>query len=112
MNKKVTVLTSNRTVSAAENFLLALKKNDHVKVFGKPTLGLTTLNTNVLLRNLNSKDVWEIVCFVGYLEIKDCTNDTRKMRNLPIEPDIKNNFPSFNQGNTKLIRQLNQWFEG
>ncbi|STP30223.1 C-terminal processing peptidase [Enterococcus durans] len=111
VNKKIAVLTSERTASAAENLLLALKKNEHVKVFREATAGLTTLNTNFFLENPNSKDLWEIVCSIGYLERNNGTTNASSAKNFPIEPDIKNSFPLLNKENTELIRQLNQWFK-
>ncbi|MCD2256984.1 hypothetical protein FHQ08_09635 [Lactobacillus sp. CC-MHH1034] len=75
MKTKIAVLINNNTASAAEYVLLALKGNKNVKVFGAPTAGYTSSNTNY--KKMTYPAGWLVDA-----------NKQKIYRNDPIQPDV------------------------
>lgn len=69
LNQKIAVITNDKTSSAAESLILALRNNPNVKVFGLPSAGYTSVNMNRFFDNHGSKELWWLIYTVGYYEV-------------------------------------------
>lgn len=109
LEKKVAVLTNNKTASAAENLLLALKNNKNVRVFGEATAGLTSLNKIIGLPSSIKNNFWLLSCTIGYIET-DSRDKNEGFIHRKIEPDIHTKFTFMSRSNQELFDELREWF--
>ncbi|MFY1068132.1 S41 family peptidase [Enterococcus sp. AD013-P3] len=119
LNQKVAVITNDKTSSAAESLILALRNNPNVRVFGLPSAGYTSVNMNRFFSNHNSKELWWLIYTVGYYEVNFPINGQCIFNNQPIPPDYKVDFSLLkdsdqdllsSQGTDNLLETINNWF--
>lgn len=80
---KIYVITNEKTASAAEFAIIALKNNKNTKIIGYPTAGYTSINT--LLKINHKAEVANIT--TGTVVSKTMIGGKRHFNNEPITPD-------------------------
>lgn len=87
--KKIVVVSNQRTASAAEVTLIALKRNKHTKIIGRPTTGLTSINRTIKI-GPNSAAA---VITVGTIDSPVPIHGQTHFNNDPIIPDRTTLYP-------------------
>lgn len=120
LNQKVAIITNNKTSSAAEGLILALRNNPNVKIFGLPSADYTSVNMNRFFSNHNSKELWWLIYTVGYYEVNFPINGQNIFNNQPIPSDYEVNFSLLmdnsqdllsSQGTDNLLEFVSNWFD-
>lgn len=113
LNKKVAIIISEKTGSAAEALVLALKHNKNIKVFGTPSAGYTSWNLSRELSRPDIDSIWVISYTIGYFEVNygNSEKDKQIYNNKKIKPDIEVKTPIFNEINDELITKVDNFFK-
>lgn len=113
LNKKVSIIISEKTGSAAEALVLALKHNKNIKVFGTPSAGYTSWNISRELSRPDTDSIWVISYTIGYFEVNygNSEKDKQIYNNKKIKPDIEVKIPIFNEINDELITKVDNFFK-
>ncbi|EIB6796056.1 peptidase S41, partial [Enterococcus faecalis] len=103
-SKKVSVIISDRTASAAEVLTLALKNNPNVAVLGTPSAGYTSWNETVVLPNKdNPSNFWYMIYTAGYFET---IKNNEVFNNTKIIPDVEVESAYLDIANKQLIEAI------
>ncbi|MEJ6358795.1 S41 family peptidase [Lactiplantibacillus plantarum] len=87
--KKIILVSNNRTASAAEVTLIALKRNANTKIIGRPTAGLTSINNTLKIGCNNAAAVITVGTIISFTPIHGQTH----FNNDPIVPDVTTLYP-------------------
>ncbi|MGM0334147.1 S41 family peptidase [Enterococcus sp. AZ050] len=109
-NKKVSVIISDRTASAAEVLTLILKKNPNVTVLGTPSAGYTSWNETAILPNKdNPSNFWYMIYTAGYFET---IKNREVFNNTKIFPDVEVRSAYLDITNRQLIKAIKRINKG
>lgn len=109
-NKKISVIISDRTASAAEVLTLILKKNPNVTVLGTPSAGYTSWNETVVLPNKdNPSNFWYMIYTAGYFET---IKNREVFNNTKIFPDVEVRSAYLDITNRQLIKAIKRINKG
>ncbi|NSR88329.1 peptidase S41 [Enterococcus faecalis] len=103
-SKKVSVIISDRTASAAEVLTLVLKTNPNVTVLGTPSAGYTSWNETAVLPNKdNPSNFWYMIYTAGYFET---IKNHEVFNNTKIIPDVEVRSAYLDIANNQLIEAI------
>lgn len=126
LNKKVAIIMDNNSASAAEFTIMAVKKNPLARIFGLPSAGYTTENSNVTYHSPICDNSWQIIPWMVTRtdHTVRCINvvnarQTHNFSNTPVMPDVLFTQPintgganaHHSQISKSLLSQIRKWFD-